>query len=86
MSRAIGDPHAEFLAVFRSVSVYLQLGDRDGFEHAVEQVRALCPRLGQRDLERRWFRVEEEAAWLHGDLDAAEIVARPVLDHLGRTG
>ncbi len=72
LSRAIGDPHAEFLAVFRSVSVYLQLGDRAGFEHAVEQVRTLCPSLGQRDLERRWFRVEEEAAWLHGDLDAAE--------------
>ena len=72
LSRAIGDPHAEFLAVFRSVSVYLQLGDRAGFEQAVEQVRTLCPSLGQRDLERRWFRVEEEAAWLHGDLDAAE--------------
>ncbi len=72
LSRAIGDPHAEFLAVFRSVSVYLQLGDRAGFEQALEQVRTLCPSLGQRDLERRWFRVEEEAAWLHGDLDAAE--------------
>ncbi|MET0663485.1 MAG: AAA family ATPase [Ilumatobacteraceae bacterium] len=72
LSQAIGDPHAEFLAVFRSVSVYLQLGDRAGFEHAVEQVRTLCPGLGQRDLERRWFRAEEEAAWLHGDLDAAE--------------
>ncbi len=72
LSRAIGDPHAEFLAEFRSVSVYLQLGDRAGFEQALEQVRTLCPSLGQRDLERRWFRVEEEAAWLHGDLDAAE--------------
>ncbi len=72
LSRTIGDPHAEFLAVFRSVFVYLQLGDRAGFERVVEQVREQCPRLGQRDLELRWFRVEEEAAWLHGDLDAAE--------------
>ena len=72
LSRTMGDPHAEFVAQFRSVYVYLQLGDRDGFERAVQQVRDLYPKLGQPDLELRWFRVEGEAAWLHGDLEAAE--------------
>ncbi len=86
LSRAIGDPHAEFLAAFRSVSVYLQLGDRDGFESAVEQVRALCPRLGQPRPGSPLVPGGGGGGLVARRSRCGRDVARTVLDDLGRVG
>ena len=72
LGRDLGDPQSEFFASYRSADVYLQLGDLAGFEQSLEVVRRLCPQLGQRGLELRMIRLEEEGAWLRGDLDDAE--------------